>query len=526
MKYIFVLGCLLTVCNAQDFTISVTPQTQSIVSGSTATYQIHITPNNGYNASVYLNVESQLVTSSVKLTRSLVNYPYTDTQLDVQPSPNETGTIILKVKGKNSGIEASALCTLNVKKNDQWSAVKGAISSFNTTMYKDKNQDITTIKYYYSTLYISHFVHQTWESEILDLKDVNKSLEFPSLNYDSTGSLWYTTLSSIVKYDGKYFTEFNPPTFNTNITHCVSADRIGGVFLQNKNRYNLTGGYFNTIYHFNNHMWDSIQIYDVNLGSKLVGVRGYFVNDTSNVLWVPSNYGTFRVSDSTVAHLHRDNSGIKGENVLLIGVNYGTNVKYFLSKDSNKVIVNSYDDNTWKKLNYTLPAYLNYNQILVDKSDNIWIVSDSGMYRLEGGNTTLYNQSNSPLPSMPIRKILLDGNENLWIDFEPRSFSGSWDKFFVFNPNGIVGVPIITTDVEDNKEAQQEVQVYPNPSNEQVTIQTGVSDIPITIVDVLGREVYKRQVTEPSVTLSTQQFPDGVYYVRVGEKVASIVVRH
>ncbi|MBX7156120.1 MAG: T9SS type A sorting domain-containing protein [Bacteriodetes bacterium] len=528
MKYIFIFYCLLTVSNAQGFTISVTPQTQSIVNGSTATFQIHITPNNGYNASVYLSVESQLSSSSIILEHSTVNYPFKDTQLNIKPSLIDSGTYILNVKGKNTGVESSAQCTLNVNKNNQWTFVKYPFyvqRVYNKFMKLERDNEIYSYEvdgHISKKIRIFKYSNLQWNQvSMFDYNFTNSGLDKSEFWYDSDGIVWFLAPNGLNKYDGKFYSVYNK---NTAPYTCFAPEDI---YIAGKSIFATCAYNEREFYKYENLQWSKI-----NIDKKFVNIElsPNIVVDSSYKMWIATYYnGIVCVTDTSQTLYNKSNSGLLNDSIvsLVLGKN---RILYAVTITDKEYNVFKYTSNMWQKLNISIPKKFNNmdispSKIVIDDDQSFWFTSSYQLFHYNLNSFTFYDQSNSPLPTS-ISNIELDKNQNIWIEVGDSWYKKDNPYIIVFNPNGIVGVPIITTDVEDNKEAQQEVQVYPNPSNEHVTIQTTDANKTVTVVDVLGREVYKRQVTEPSITISTQQFPDGVYFVRVGEKVASIVVRH
>jgi lysyl endopeptidase len=82
--------------------------------------------------------------------------------------------------------------------------------------------------------------------------------------------------------------------------------------------------------------------------------------------------------------------------------------------------------------------------------------------------------------------------------------------------------------VEDKSQAS--VNIYPNPANAQITINSTEMIGTLDILDVSGRTISTYQPNKATFTLSTNQFSDGVYYARITgastTKVTSFIVKH
>ncbi len=57
------------------------------------------------------------------------------------------------------------------------------------------------------------------------------------------------------------------------------------------------------------------------------------------------------------------------------------------------------------------------------------------------------------------------------------------------------------------------LNMYPNPSNGNFTIQSSVYPATLIIYDVTGKQVFKKEITEPETVLNVSQLNNGIYYV-------------
>lgn len=88
--------------------------------------------------------------------------------------------------------------------------------------------------------------------------------------------------------------------------------------------------------------------------------------------------------------------------------------------------------------------------------------------------------------------------------------------------------------VEPNVEKQTlEVSLYPNPAHEQLNLNLGKhsSDIRIMMYNVNGAVVFTNAYKGSSITISTAQMPDGVYFVKALSEdneiaVKQIIIKH
>ncbi len=105
----------VTVANATpDFSLSVSPASQSIRRGRTATYSVTITPSNGFSGGVSLSVTGQPAGSTVSFTPN----PATNTSTLTVKTSSSAGrtTYALTIRGVSGGLTHTASASLTVTK--------------------------------------------------------------------------------------------------------------------------------------------------------------------------------------------------------------------------------------------------------------------------------------------------------------------------------------------------------------------------------------------------------------------------
>ncbi|CUU08034.1 Por secretion system C-terminal sorting domain-containing protein, partial [Candidatus Thermokryptus mobilis] len=104
--------------------------------------------------------------------------------------------------------------------------------------------------------------------------------------------------------------------------------------------------------------------------------------------------------------------------------------------------------------NSGLPS--NYiNAIAIDGQDNLWIGTEEGLAKFDGVNWTVYNSSNSGLPSKYVNAIAFDKEGNKWIGTNNglAKFDGvNWTVYKTYN-SGLPdnSVKTIVIDISGNK---------------------------------------------------------------------------
>ncbi|MFN8116028.1 MAG: CotH kinase family protein [Bacteroidia bacterium] len=70
------------------------------------------------------------------------------------------------------------------------------------------------------------------------------------------------------------------------------------------------------------------------------------------------------------------------------------------------------------------------------------------------------------------------------------------------------------------------MNVFPNPANQSVTIETSSQDeLPILITNSFGEVVYK-DITREHKKINTSTFSQGIYFVRINNKVIKLIIAH
>ena len=82
-------------------------------------------------------------------------------------------------------------------------------------------------------------------------------------------------------------------------------------------------------------------------------------------------------------------------------------------------------------------------------------------------------------------------------------------SFFLFGCTTRVGM--------DETPHQRTIHVFPNPGNQEVTIQLPVGTHHIELFDAVGRAVFQRTVTAQLSTMSTRDLAVGTYFIQVSD---------
>lgn len=82
------------------------------------------------------------------------------------------------------------------------------------------------------------------------------------------------------------------------------------------------------------------------------------------------------------------------------------------------------------------------------------------------------------------------------------------------------------TDNVDDVVLSSEVEIYPNPANDFVTIKThnNIGDL-ITISDISGRTLITEEVTSDDIQINIADLTKGLYIIKVGDKSEKLIIR-
>ncbi len=474
--------------SAQSFTVSITPTEQMITVGESATYSVVITPQNGFNATVFLSVTSSSYKGTATLSVTEPNPPYSNITLKVRPSIQDTGIRTFTVKAENSGIESSATCSITTRKNTQWAIIQppayvknNLISSGSIRLDNDGNISFGTHQRFGShqnlqdSIVIYHFRNQRWESETFRSSPPDpRTYGYFGDVVDKDGMNWSITNKGLAKYDGKFMTVFNQTNSDIPYTSFrnLMLDRSGYPLCtteDNKKNYAVS--------RYDGKAWKSVKL-TLPKADYEVFWRSPICLDSTNRLWIPAyNFGIVRVQDTIQENM---NTTIHPDIGDLLCDKDGE--MWFMYNPTPKTIAFSHFDGTkWEQI-YT-PTQETLYSFILDENKNIWACSGEGFHRYGNNGVwwTTYNKTNSPLTS-GIFNALQDKNKNFWLV--------SQNGFYVFNPNGLVDIPLAPVSVEELPvSTESSITISPNPTSTSVTL-AGISGVTsFRVVNSLGMDM-------------------------------------
>lgn len=508
---LMIVSCGLS---AQTFNLEITPNTQIISIGQTSTFFVAVKPVNGYNASVFVSVNATpQFYGTVVLSTATINPPYKIATLKITPSIQDTGTKVIELKAMNNGVSATATCSLTIQKNVQWTTVTPTIETQLYNQYLSLMTDIednvcyATFDYILPTdaISIHHFRNQHWESEKFSTNSIFSNQTNIPFAYDKNGTYWLSTSHGIIRYDGKFTTIFNEANAG------FISDRSLDLELD-KNGYPACT-FFNTstnetyISRYDGADWKSFKINPLFDGKNnpiyIIPIINF---DSLNQIMLPTyGGGIIRIHDTIQEYLRANGSlSIGSDTVLQVLSDKEGGLWCLHSGKSPDKLLSYFDGISWKYIGSPTTTGFSPQVFMLDADKHIWLSSATGLHYYDGTSWTTYDKSNSPLPK-GTRSMVQDKNKNIWMVID--------DLFYVFNPNGLVDIPLAPTGVEEQPVITDGgVTISPNPASENFTI-LGVDEISsVTIVNSLGMKV---KMLNGSHALDVSDLANGIYFVQI-----------
>ncbi len=79
----------------------------------------------------------------------------------------------------------------------------------------------------------------------------------------------------------------------------------------------------------------------------------------------------------------------------------------------------------------------------------------------------------------------------------------------------------ICTRINDNKQSENQIRIYPNPNNGCFTLQTNQTGT-VTFINALGQVIKTITVSNSFEKINIENLPSGIYYLKIGETISKI----
>ena len=313
-------------------------------------------------------------------------------------------------------------------------------------------------------------------------------------------------------------------------------------------------------------IWDDSKLEDISIQNG--SILSMNIDNEDNIWIGTTKYGILKFDGSQFTNYNSENSGLsQGTFTTTAGIkaiDFDKAHNVWICSTENGVV--KFDGNDWivyNKDNSELPTN-NVNELKVDKTGNIWIVTNLGLAKYDNQNWTIYNKENTGFPSDKFIKISIDNSNNIWaylgkdfgVDYGIIKFDGvdftlynksnsglkgnnikaifidSYDnKWLSVSDNlGYNGVNVfkeggvILTSVEEADNNFTEFIIAPNPASDFIEINLNneaslIASDKVHIFDILGLEVGQSSLIDGNNRINISHLPAGVYYIRIGNKV-------
>jgi len=410
----------------------------------------------------------------------------------------DTNAITKLYLDKQSVLWVGTLSGLYIYKNNVLSRVKIPDSYLPTNYisYCMTGNDTKYISYYtnYQDFSQSNKI-KTMKISGSDTVEFNTPLFVGHKHYeDSVGNIWFLTGYGMARLKDTTYTIFNIPQWLDTIPtdfRDFNYDKknrkfwIGGRGML----LSFDGNSYKKEADFPNLWSDLVSVFVDSLENVWVGTNGSGIYKYKNHNWTSYNY-SWTLYNDYIRIIKEDN-----DHNIWFSTLYGKMAKY--------------DYHSWKVYNGSNSPILSYfwiHDFIFDKNNNLYIgTSDFGIYIYDGNHWDSLNEYNSDLPFRYAGNFSFDSHGNLWMK------SNSLD---VYNPNGVVLSINKHSDILSSD--KQELEIYPNPGADRVTIvRDNNENFNLYVYDLQGKLLIHKKYRNQSgsITLETSSLSDGVYLV-------------
>jgi ligand-binding sensor domain-containing protein len=371
------------------------------------------------------------------------------------------------------------------------------------------------------------------------------------LVHDGNGAMWFGTQKGVAKYDGIAWTIYNTSTDSVLPNDAITAIAIGnnnevwigtdaGVAVFNGTEwttYTTSDGLgSNRINHISRMSNGDIWFGDFNGATKYDGTAFvafgnaeglpfggvvYTKEDSNGDVLLCSGLGGLITYDGSDFTTYSTNEGLVSKNTTAVALDSKGN-KWIGTANGVTVLnaSNVWVENHTQMLTIPAPDTLNpVEDVAIDDFGNVWVgiyvdylVTVGGVAMYDGTKWTSFDQSNG-LVGPTIRKITVDGRGNLW----------------VATSSGVSKISSATASMEYIQEQNNNFNIYPNPSNDYITISRKLQTSTSFDVHVYNAQwqsvLHESKGENKEITVSIENLTSGMYFVVCGGKVQRLLVQ-
>ncbi len=496
MKSIFLICSLLlviTALHADPFHVQLSPPNQTVTAGDQAHFTLSFSVDSAFHASIVLAVATGY---TVDFDSKFCNPPYAAQQMIVHTNSGDTGMKALQLVASTDNYSDTLSFTLHVISNPMWTTMKYPINVNRMSELDCDRQGNMVASTSLSTVTVNRYHSGAWSAYLAPMKSTTEQMHCA---FDSQNSYWFPTSVGLGYFDGTattVYTHANSQLPSDNLLACcIDADNqpIVATIANTLYRRNSNGSY--TTINSSAKLSTYIRKMAVDLRNRLVvcseGDKPLVLrNDTSLSVWPVTRATDFCIAaDSTIWFV-----GSSVENDFAIFSMIGDSV-HAIAVPGNTI---------------DRP-----NEIAVDSRGVVWLAAASGVYRYDHGTWTLFSSSNTIISPVDqrIEHIGVDGFDNVWLS--------TLTQFYVFNENGLIGIPLVSAGVESEAALSSDEAFV--VSNNMFTIQHPSADV--IVYDALGSVVQHLPSNgADKLRLSFEGRPPGLYLVQNGQHTIRLLV--
>ena len=121
----------------------------------------------------------------------------------------------------------------------------------------------------------------------------------------------------------------------------------------------------------------------------------------------------------------------------------------------------------------------------------------------------------------------------LWISSEDRinqnatAYAKFYGEWFLIDNVPVINLNILDTEVKITETVNDELPIfiYPNPVNNILHVKSN-SDMHIILYNTIGTKIYDKISTENKCQIDCSKYPEGIYFLNVGNTTQKIIIRH
>lgn len=250
-------------------------------------------------------------------------------------------------------------------------------------------------------------------------------------------------------------------------------------------------------------LWNGIQPAQYNTSNGLPSNNVACTYFDGQAHWFGTAAGLARLDGSTVTVFNTANSELPGDTVLSIA-----------QDASGRLLIGTHgkglaalENNTWTTYNVEnsgLPDNTVYT-ITSDLAGDNWLGTSGacggGAAQYTGNSWAAYDIYQSPIAGMWVYAVLVDAQNNKWF--------GTEKGLSIYNEAGV----LLTA--AQSPAAPNTVEMWPNPSTGQVTLQSAATGSTVRIYNAAGAAVRVERLSTAKQTLNLDALPSGLYWVEV-----------